>query len=85
MADGNPQSRYVKLTREQEAPTEDINPGELNQPIQIPQVLLSLPGLRIFLQKIANLGSYLRKMIMLDVGFLLFLCFHEDFFYLVAT
>lgn len=48
MADGNPQSRYVKLTREQEAPTEDINPGELNQPIQIPQVLLSLPGLRIF-------------------------------------
>ncbi|CAB4269602.1 unnamed protein product [Prunus armeniaca] len=38
MADGNPQSRYVKLTREQEAPTEDINPGELNQPIQIPQL-----------------------------------------------
>ncbi|KAM1230289.1 hypothetical protein ACFX2I_040467 [Malus domestica] len=38
MAEGNPQSRYVKLTREQEAPSEDITPGELNQPIQIPQL-----------------------------------------------
>lgn len=32
-------SRYVKLTKEQ-GPTEDINPGELNQPIDVPQVLL---------------------------------------------
>ncbi|PRQ57433.1 putative PLAC8 motif-containing protein [Rosa chinensis] len=38
MADGSAQSRYVKLTREQEAPTEDITPGELNQPIEIPQL-----------------------------------------------
>ncbi|KAM7274763.1 hypothetical protein ACFE04_016629 [Oxalis oulophora] len=39
MADGNTQSRYVKLTRAQEnAPDEDINPGELNQPVQVPQL-----------------------------------------------
>lgn len=42
MAEGSAQSRYVKLTKEQEAPTEDINPGELNQPIEVPQVLLSV-------------------------------------------
>lgn len=36
---GNP-SRYVKLTKEQSAPTEDIRPGELNQPIDVPQVSL---------------------------------------------
>ncbi|KAK6155877.1 hypothetical protein DH2020_010125 [Rehmannia glutinosa] len=30
-------SRYVKLTKEQ-APTEDINPGELNMPIDVPQL-----------------------------------------------
>ncbi|GER46532.1 PLAC8 family protein [Striga asiatica] len=30
-------SRYVKLTKEQ-APTEDINPGELNLPIDVPQL-----------------------------------------------
>ncbi|KAI3458306.1 hypothetical protein Pfo_014969 [Paulownia fortunei] len=30
-------SRYVKLTKEQ-APMEDINPGELNQPIDVPQL-----------------------------------------------
>lgn len=61
MAEGNPQSRYVKLTREQEAPSEDITPGELNQPIQIPQVLVPILvfGCR-FCEK---------KKIILDVGF----------------
>lgn len=39
MADGCAQSRYVQLTRDQ-APSEDITPGELNQPVQVPQVLL---------------------------------------------
>ncbi|XP_021909562.1 cell number regulator 6 [Carica papaya] len=37
MADGLAQSRYVKLTKDQ-APTEDIRPGELNQPIDVPQL-----------------------------------------------
>lgn len=37
MADGTVQSRYVKLTKDQ-APLEDIRPGELNQPIDVPQV-----------------------------------------------
>lgn len=39
MADetSNP-SRYVKLTKEL-APMEDIKPGELNQPIDVPQVI----------------------------------------------
>ncbi|KAM1708790.1 hypothetical protein TB2_001671 [Malus domestica] len=37
MADGTAHSRYVKLTKEQ-APAEDINPGELNQPIEVPQL-----------------------------------------------
>lgn len=44
MAEDHP-SRYVKLTKDQ-APMEDIKPGELNQPIDVPQVqfvrLLSL-------------------------------------------
>ncbi|WVZ03842.1 hypothetical protein V8G54_024648, partial [Vigna mungo] len=31
------QSRYVKLTKDQ-SPLEDITPGELNQPIQVPQL-----------------------------------------------
>lgn len=30
-------NRYVKLTKEQK-PVEDIEPGELNQPIDVPQV-----------------------------------------------
>lgn len=38
MAEGNAQSKYVKLTKDQ-APLEDITPGELNQPIEVPQVL----------------------------------------------
>ncbi|XP_028961916.1 cell number regulator 6-like isoform X2 [Malus domestica] len=36
MADGTAHSRYVKLTKDQ-APAEDIKPGELNQPIEVPQ------------------------------------------------
>lgn len=35
------QSRYVKLTKDQ-TPLEDITPGELNQPIQVPQVTIPL-------------------------------------------
>ncbi|KAK9148374.1 hypothetical protein Scep_007131 [Stephania cephalantha] len=38
MADGTVQSRYVKLTKEQDAPQEDIRPGELNQPVEIPHL-----------------------------------------------
>lgn len=37
MGDGAAPSRYVKLTKDQ-APLEDIKPGELNQPIEVPQV-----------------------------------------------
>lgn len=37
MAEGSAQSRYVRLTKDQ-GPLEDITPGELNQPIQVPQV-----------------------------------------------
>ncbi|CAH9090750.1 unnamed protein product [Cuscuta epithymum] len=37
MADGENQSRYVKLTKEQ-AQVEDIRPGELNLPIDVPQL-----------------------------------------------
>ncbi|KAL0298392.1 UNVERIFIED_CONTAM: Cell number regulator 6 [Sesamum radiatum] len=33
----NHPSSYVKLTKEQ-APVEDISPGELNQPIDVPQL-----------------------------------------------
>ncbi|KAK4749683.1 hypothetical protein SAY87_027132 [Trapa incisa] len=37
MADGSRQSHYVKLTKDQ-APLEDIKPGELNQPVEVPQL-----------------------------------------------
>ena len=38
MSEGIAQSsRYVKLKKDQ-APVEDITPGELNQPIEVPQV-----------------------------------------------
>ncbi|KAF8099696.1 hypothetical protein N665_0238s0025 [Sinapis alba] len=37
MAEGSAASRYVKLRKEQ-APVEDITPGELNQPIDVPQL-----------------------------------------------
>lgn len=33
-------SRYVKLTKDQDAPMEEIRPGELNQPVRVPQVSL---------------------------------------------
>lgn len=57
MAEGSAQSKYVKLNKEQEAPAEDITPGELNQPIQIPQVLLSLTfRFSLFLGPSRNLG-----------------------------
>ncbi|KAK7832358.1 cell number regulator 6 [Quercus suber] len=36
MAEGTGHSRYVKLTKDQ-GPLEDIKPGELNQPIEVPQ------------------------------------------------
>lgn len=39
MGDGAAPSRYVKLTKDQ-APLEDIKPGELNQPVEVPQVFL---------------------------------------------
>ncbi|XP_077235404.1 PLAC8 family protein [Tasmannia lanceolata] len=38
MAEETTNSRYVKLTKEQDAPMEDIRPGELNQPVQVPQL-----------------------------------------------
>ncbi|RRT54586.1 hypothetical protein GW17_00061821 [Ensete ventricosum] len=31
-------SRYVKLTKEHDAPLEEIRPGELNQPVHVPQL-----------------------------------------------
>ncbi|KAJ6807455.1 cell number regulator 6-like [Iris pallida] len=31
-------SRYVKLTKDQDAPMEEIRPGELNQPVRVPQL-----------------------------------------------
>ncbi|CAN0921809.1 Cell number regulator 6 [Linum grandiflorum] len=37
---GSTQSRYVKLTKEQAPPVDDITPGELNQPIQVPQLII---------------------------------------------
>nr|POF25437.1 cell number regulator 6 [Quercus suber] len=37
MAEGTGHSRYVKLTKDQ-GPLEDIKPGELNQPIEVPQL-----------------------------------------------
>ncbi|KAK0589646.1 hypothetical protein LWI29_016727 [Acer saccharum] len=36
MADGHGHLRFVKLTKDQ-GPVDDITPGELNQPIQVPQ------------------------------------------------
>ncbi|KAL5718240.1 Cell number regulator 6 [Ranunculus cassubicifolius] len=37
MAD-NSNKRYVKLTKDQDAPMEEIKPGELNQPVEVPQL-----------------------------------------------
>lgn len=38
MAEDTVTSRYVKLTKDQDAPVEEIRPGELNQPVEVPQV-----------------------------------------------
>lgn len=38
MGEGTMSSRYVKLTKDQDASAEDIRPGELNQLVQVPQV-----------------------------------------------
>ncbi|XP_019192561.1 PREDICTED: cell number regulator 6-like [Ipomoea nil] len=38
MAEGGVQSRYVKLTKDQAPLEEDIKPGELNLPIDVPQL-----------------------------------------------
>ncbi|KAJ4775168.1 Cell number regulator 6 [Rhynchospora pubera] len=37
MAESNASS-YVKLTKDQDAPTEEIRPGELNQPMRVPEL-----------------------------------------------
>jgi hypothetical protein len=39
-------SRYVKLGKEQDAPVEDIRPGELNQPVHVPQVVEQFSSVR---------------------------------------
>jgi len=33
-------SRYVKLDKEHEQAVEEIRPGELNQPVYVPEVLM---------------------------------------------
>ncbi|XP_072985867.1 cell number regulator 6-like [Typha latifolia] len=38
MAEGTAASRYVKLGKDQDAPAEEIRPGELNQPVRVPQL-----------------------------------------------
>ncbi|XP_058104420.1 cell number regulator 6-like isoform X1 [Magnolia sinica] len=38
MAEETTTSRYVKLTKDHDAPMEEIRPGELNQPVQVPQL-----------------------------------------------
>lgn len=40
-------SRYVKLNKEHEQPVEEIRPGELNQPVHVPQVGAMGLGLRV--------------------------------------
>lgn len=63
MAEGGNQSRYVKLTKDQ-ATSEDIRPGELNQPIDVPQVSFYLC---IFISR--NLNADLRRSIYIYVHF----------------
>ncbi|KAL8124028.1 hypothetical protein AgCh_011873 [Apium graveolens] len=53
MSEGGNPSRYVKLTKEQAASTEDIRLGELNQPIDIPQ--------RGHIVLVENFRSYLNR------------------------
>ena len=53
-------SRYVKLTKEKES-LEDIAPGELNQPVQVPEVGISIvieAGNSFFI----NCSSFFRSM-----------------------
>lgn len=65
MSEGIAQSsRYVKLKKDQ-APVEDITPGELNQPIEVPQVrslwflnCIALHILKILRSWIYNLCSF---------------------------
>nr|CAD1818736.1 unnamed protein product [Ananas comosus var. bracteatus] len=38
MAEDAPATRYVKLSKVQDAPAEEIRPGELNQPVRVPQL-----------------------------------------------
>ncbi|CAA7399737.1 unnamed protein product [Spirodela intermedia] len=38
MAEDTVTSRYVKLTKDHDAPAEEIRPGELNQPVEVPQL-----------------------------------------------
>lgn len=66
MGEGTVSSRYVKLTKDQDAPAEDIRPGELNQPVQVPQV-------RFFLLHFSSVP-------MLFLFFLDLLLFRENFF-----
>ena len=46
MAERAVHSRYVKLTKDQ-GPMEEIKPGELNQPIDVPQVSLLMKSFAI--------------------------------------
>ncbi|RRT48440.1 hypothetical protein B296_00053086 [Ensete ventricosum] len=41
MAEETATSRYVRLNKIHDAPMEEIRPGELNQPIRVPQVSLN--------------------------------------------
>lgn len=38
MSENQAASRYVKLTKEHDSPIEEIRPGELNQPVRVPQL-----------------------------------------------
>lgn len=38
MSEESSASRYVKLDKAHEQPVEEIKPGELNQPVYVPQV-----------------------------------------------
>ena len=53
MAEGTA-SRYVKLTKEQ-ADVEEIKPGELNQPIEVPQVSIFLSLISDFAPFVSSL------------------------------
>ncbi|KAG6504081.1 hypothetical protein ZIOFF_036409 [Zingiber officinale] len=48
MSDDPVPSRYVKLNKDQDAPLEEIRPGELNQPVRVPQVVLVMAMRTVF-------------------------------------